>query len=220
MIATMILTCAALSAGNMSEFVQIAEAHQQLVRYDLTVEVDFPAAAAMAPLVATIRKADVHREMRTFGDLTILETSEWRIAVDSGDRVIVVGRKERPGGGDPARDVSPSVAIQQWIDRGATIAGGEVTEEGRRWRVEPAGGKGPRAEIVVDASTRLVRRVIYDMTDANGKAARVDIHYTWRDPSGIRTADFEAARFIVVEGDDIRPAKAFAGYRILRSDAK
>lgn len=207
---------AAPAGDPVAEFARIAAAHQ-LERFDLAVEATFEAGMTVPAIRATVRRWAPGRELRSFGDLTILETPERRIAVDQGDRVIVIAERpaaDRPTAGG-ALPPDPVEAFAAWQQRGASLSGGELTADGRLWTVESPGGRLRRARLYVDARTRLVRRLDYEIDAGEGAGpTRVRVTYTWRDASRLRRRDFDEKRFVARDGKGWRPAAAYAGYRI------
>jgi len=214
-----LLLATTLSAAATEELARISNAHFQLRRYDLLVEATFARDTPLRALRAVVRRQEDGRELRTFGDLTILETPTWRLAVDKSDRVIVVSRR---GDVSPPASASvpsaPSDLLDDWRKRGAGVLRGEATREGQQWVLESPNLSVPRAVMVIDPKTLLLRRLDYEIANPGGDPVRVSIRYTWRDTSALKPGDFDESNFIMVDGDTVRPAEAYAGYEIIRSD--
>lgn len=218
-LASGLLLATALTAASSEEFARISDAHLRLKRYDLLVEARFASGSPLRELRAVIRRQEDGRELRTFGDLTILQTPNWRLAVDTGDRVIVVARRADEGAQPTASAPSvPSDLLEGWRRQGAGVVRGEVTRDGQQWILEPPNPSVPRVVMAVDPRTRLLRRLDYELPDPGGATVRVSIRYTWRDAARLKPGDFDERNFIVLDGDTVRPAETYADYEIIRSD--
>jgi hypothetical protein len=205
-----------LAAAAGKEFEEIAAAHRALRAYDLGIDVTYSVAGAARMFQARVACDERRRCLRVFQNATTLETPEMSLLVDANDRTISVAVREPAAGGNAAQ-VDPTARLEAWIASGGGLSGGELTAGGRRWVFQPAKPALPTAQMYVDPSSHLFRRLVYE---GGGEKAQVDIRYTWRDASRLDPAEFEVSRYIEGQDASITPARAYATYRIIRADRR
>jgi hypothetical protein len=200
------------------EFDLIAAAHHALRTYDLRIDVAYSVAGTSQAFPARVACDARRRCLRVFQNATALETPELSLLVDANDRTISVAVRDPAAGETAAAQVDPTARLDAWIKGGGSLSGGELTDDGRRWAFQPAKAGLPAAQMWVDPSSHLLRRLVYEV--GTGERKQVDIRYTWRDAARLDPAEFEVSRFIEGQDAAIAPAQAYATYRIIRADRR
>jgi len=207
-----------LASSAANEFELIAAAHQALQAYDLRIEVAYAAAGTVQALQARVACDARRRCLRVFQNATALETPELSLLVDANDRTISVAVRDPAAGRTATAQVDPTARLEAWIKGGGSLSGGELTDDGRRWAFQPAKAGLPAAQMWVDPSSHLLRRLLYEA--GTGARTQVDIRYTSRVAARLDPAEFEVSRFIEGQDAAIAPAQAYATYRIIRADRR
>jgi hypothetical protein len=205
------------------EFQRIALAHRELRSYDLKIDVKVEINGSSVPFHASVRCDDRQRCLRMFQGSTTFEAPQLSLLIDKTDRTITV-RHRKPADvthtalSPTTAVMDPSKAFETWSKNGGSVSGGDVTPNGEHWIVNTGKPELSRLEMYVDEKSHLLRRVLYDSRTANGMATRVDILYSWGDPTRINPTEFEPSQFIKEESGAISPADGYADYRIINSD--
>ena len=207
-----------LASAAAKEFELIAAAHHALRAYELRIDVAYAVAGTSQAFQASVACDARRRCLRVFQNTTTLDTPELSLPVDANVRTISVAVRDAAAGGTAAAQVDPTARLDAWIKGGGSLSGGELTDDGRRWAFQPAKAGLPAAQMWVDPSSHLLRRLLYEV--GTGARTQVDIHYTWRDAPGLDPAEFEVSRFIEGQDAAIAPAQAYATYRIIRADRR
>ena len=100
------------------EFRLIAEAHQKLARYELTVDVRFDGGGGAGPLHAEVKCIARDRCLRAFSGLHILQTPQWLIAVDDTRRSITVARQNLQVPLERVSSAEPAKLLDAWLEKG------------------------------------------------------------------------------------------------------
>jgi len=138
--------------------------------------------------------------------------------VDTTDQTITVTRNKRASASRSGALIDPSKTLDAWLQSGGKLSGGELTPDGRYWTLDSGKPTTPKTQMYVDGYTHLLRRLVYESEGPKGIRTKVDIRYSWGDPARLNPADFETNRFIQEQGGIIAPVKAYAQYRIIRTD--
>ena len=205
-----------LAPSAANEFELIAAAHHALRAYDLRIDVVYSVVGTAHAFQARVACDARRRCLRVFQNATALETPELSLLVDANDRTISLAVRDSAAAETAVAQVDPTARLDAWIKGGGSLSGGELTADGRRWAFQPAKAGLPMAQMWVDPSSYLLRRLVYEV--GTGERTQVDIRYTWRDAAGLDPAEFEVSRFIEGQDAAIAPARAYATYRIIRAD--
>jgi hypothetical protein len=207
---------AALLAAAAKEFELIAAAHAALRAYDLRIDIAYANGGVPLPLQARVAcDARLHC-LRVFLNAITLDTPTLSLIVDTNGHTIALTAHD-PDSSAPAGIDAPAL-FAAWSRNGGTLTGGELTPDGRRWLFRSSKPAVPAAQMYVDSTTHLLRRLVYEIAGADRARSEVDIHYTWGDAAQLDPAEFEVNRFIEEEGASVAPARDYAGYRIIRAD--
>jgi hypothetical protein len=212
-VAINLLATTAVSAGMSEDFRLVAKAHRDLARYDVVIDVRNEAASLVR---AEVKCMEFNRCITAIGTLTVLRTPSWLIAVDQSRHAITITHRTANNDAPSYRD--PATLLSAWLRTGAKVDGGDLTPDGRRWTFTPANAREPQADLYTDANTHLVRKLTYKKTDSRTGSGSIDISYVWNDPSYLDPADFNEAKYIVEQGDTVRPANGYANYSLVRAD--
>ena len=213
-----LLIAATLSGDAAAELRRIAEAHAALRKFDLAIEVRFLGGTDLRTLNASVQKIDADHEFRCFGHLSVLSTPEWNIVVDAREHVIVVGKGKQQESAK-AESVTPADVLTRLTSANVSVAKGELGREGQHWLLESREQRSLHADLVVDPQSRLIRELVYEVRDGSRPVTRVEIAYSWRDPANMKQETFDPSHYISVDGDTIKAAVTYSGYRIIRGDA-
>lgn len=213
-IALLVLSTANVRAADRSpaeEFLVVAQAHQALEHYAIDITVNF---ANENTLHAEVECMSFDHCARTIGSLTVLQTPKWTIAADRNRRTLTVASRAAEPTPPPYPD--PQKVLAEWLKAGAELSGGEPSAAGQHWVLKPPDRRQPTLEILTDASTHLLRSISYP-ADADA-SQRTEILYQWR-TSGLDEARLDPLRYIRVKGQEIRAARDYEGYRIVRVES-
>jgi hypothetical protein len=205
------------SSEILEDFRLVATAYHDLSRYDVVIDVRYGTDGSVGPIHAEIKCVDVKRCARSVGAITVLQTPSWSIAIDEARHSMTVGRRGESEAVAPSYQ-DPNELVRAWLESGGKISGGELSPEGRHWSFIPANTRLLRADLYTDPNSHLLRRLVYEMKDATARSVRVEISYTWNDPSHLDPAEFDETRYIKEQGDTISPANGYANYSIIRAD--
>jgi hypothetical protein len=206
------------AAAAAEEFRRIAAAHRDLHSYDLQIEALVESSGSSLPLRATVKCDEQRRCLRVFQKSTTLETPRLSLMLDATSQTITVTRHKVLNVPEPQASMDPSKALETWLENGGKLSGGESTPMGRHWTLETGKPTSPRAQMYVDPDSRLLRRFVYQNERSDGIRTTVDIRYTWGDAARLDPREFETSQFIEEQGRTIRPAEAYARYRIISTD--
>src|SRR5262249_48901764 len=153
-------------------------------------------ASAIAPIHAEVKCIDSNRCIRVIGALTVLQTPPWSIAVDEWRHSMTIARRSASNADAPTF-LDPDKLSLGWLKKGAKVTGGELPPEGRHWPLIAASAGQPQADLYSDPNTHLLRKLVYQVNHGEAGAGRVEISYTWKDPSNLNPAEFDETRYIL-----------------------
>jgi hypothetical protein len=200
----------------VEEFRRVAAAHHDLRAYDLDIDAVIETGASRTPIGANVKCDARQRCLRQFLRSTTLETAELSLMVNSATRTITVTRRD-PAASRPLDAIDSTINLERLLQGGGSISSGDDTPGGRRWVIATGQAALPSVEMYVDADTHLVKRVRYETTTQQGTQTRVDVRYTWRDPSRLDPSAFEVEQFVREQSGTFTPATAYANYSIVTS---
>jgi hypothetical protein len=209
----------AVPPGWVEDFRRIAQAHRDLRAFDLEIEAVVATGESRVPIRANVKCDERHRCLRQFLSSTTLETPQVSVMVNNVTRTIAVARREQAEP-PPLGAVDPTKNLEQLVEQGGSVSGGEETPGGRHWVIATGQATLPSLEMYVDADTHLVRRLTYQTTTPEGAETHVEVSYTWRDPSRLDPSAFDVEQFVREQSGTFTPAKDYANYSIVTSTSR
>jgi len=200
------------------ELREIALVHQTLQRYDVAIDVRYEGTNAPVPIQAEVMCIEKSRCIRAIGNLRILQTPQWSVAIDRSTRTMTVAHQATNASPTADSDPDPDKVLSAWLAKDTKVSGGQLTPDGRHWVFQPADPSRPPAELYTDPRTHLIRRILYQSRGSGTAPARVSLTYSWKDPSRLNDEEFTESHYIVSHADRIEAASSYATYRILRAD--
>jgi hypothetical protein len=200
------------------EFQAIANAHRDLTRYDVMIEVRYEGAMAVPSTHAEVRCIERTRCLRSIGQLSLLDSPQCSLAIDAASKTMTVAYRTASEQAPTASGEDPSHAFDKWLQTGAKILEARPTSAGRHFTYQAAGSDHISAEFYTEPATHLLRKVIYETHGADGQPARVSVEYTWKDASHLRDEEFSETHYLLKHADRIEATTHYADYRIVRAD--
>jgi hypothetical protein len=200
------------------EFRQITLVHQALQRYDVAIDVSYEEAKAPLLIHSEVKCIDKFNCLRAIGNLTLLDSVRFSIAIDRSTQTMTVARRNATAPGTTASTPDPDKVLETWLAKGAKVSGGQLTHEGRHWMFQPADATHLAAELYTDPTTHLIRRIIYQARGKDAATTRISVAYSWRDASRLNAEEFAESHYVLDHDDHLEAASSYARYRIIRAD--